>query len=589
MGFFAGSIHIRGGKVQEILPGLTQLHKIHGSKFVVEEAPGDWCSIFPDKSGQDSQLAQEIMKLVQKPSINLVIHDSDILAVDIFDGTSAVQSFNSNPTYFGEKMTSDEVSALKTFPANLSFFVSPLDLKKIKGLFGSIDESPMVDDVFFAMSKTLGIPQAQYSYEMIEEGEYVSASRRSKMFSVPDKADEKAKEAEIKEKVKKLKKQSILLCEKKGGRSGGGDRFVLKTDVETKNTGVFFEHYPGNEKIVWSSGELKIKPEKSSFIGMRSGDVGFGYTFSWNKDTRSFFLRDKTEKTIYEFSKDDTYGWGKITPDKQFLLFNTRALDLKWLKLATLEMGLVDSESVLKEKSNSNWILGPEPFVGMKTGGTFALYDWVARKLVGYGRPKFPDYTEELLSQCAWRKESHELWENSEQFLMRFRLPKYRGIFSFYFDPSKKFVWINDHHFVGMFSIESLLAAKGEEIIPEWVLFYTGWPADRINEFSNWGGCGFPWAYDHHSELWFFADRMGNLRALDIKENKFFSFLTMPRKLEAQKLDVIENGKYLIVNGRIYKDQLKWDVGLQVYDLEKLMKMKKEDSSDLLIVKTKKS
>lgn len=94
--------------------------------------------------------------------------------------------------------------------------------------------------------------------------------------------------------------------------------------------------------------------------------------------------------------------------------------------------------------------------------------------------------------------------------------------------------------------------------------------------------------FDPENHLWIFGDMMGVLRAMDIESQKIFRLLEMPRKLDAGRMYRSEDGKYLIVDGRIHKDLYKSEGGIQVYDLRNLLLLKKEDSSDFQYLTMKK-
>jgi hypothetical protein len=584
MGSFVGSIHFKNTKSKDIIPGLIQLNKIHGAKFIVEDAPGGWCSVFPNNSGQDTDLSREVMKLSTNPSLNLVVHDSDILLVDLYDGVSRFDTYNSNPGYFGEAIDPVKAQALKTFPEGLSrFALNPKDMDSLRKLFGPDGESPVVDETLRAITNRLGIPQAQFSYEYIEMGEYVSKKRVSGFIYVPGKEGEKAQEANLKEEIKTLRKEGILLFEKKGGPIGGGERFSWKTDPESEGLVVFHHTHPRKIKKLWTLGEPNVEPSDPWSL---QHDLGMGLGLNWDIDKKTKTLVDRAGKVLYEFPPGINMNSPRLTPDRQTLFFGGRP-GPGWLDLKTMEQGLIDSGGLLAGKGNHHWKMGPSPLIGMKGGDRILFHDWAKHRLIGYARPCFPPITEELVSKCFWHRESPERWEATDKFMLQFRQHEKRPLRRFWFGPNKEYIFISDGFFSGRFSLETLLHSKGEEVWPDYCLFFIGCPADKAIEFGNNGGCDFPLCFEPKSGLWLFGDMLGALRALEPDNGKIYRFLTMPRRLRAHNIETAAQEKALIIEGWVSREYLKNDEAIQVYNLEKVVGLKLEDFSDFIVLKSK--
>lgn len=485
MGMFAGSIHIQGSDSGEVIPVLEKIHKVHGAKFMVEDAPGGWCSVFPHNSGQDSELAREIMKSFPHKAINLVVHDSDILFIDIFDGQSGFRTYNNNPTYFGEKLSPEEVQALKTYPENFSFFAPTEKIPQLKALFSPLGEVVFVDGTLTSIAKILGIPQAAFSYEYIETGEYVSQARRKKLLTVPPKESEQVGEAETKERVKALKKEKLLVFEKKGGPHRGGIPFRWKRDPNTGHVGITYNQDGIKEgKLIWSSGEFQLKPDEK---GLQRRPLNEGYSLFWDKAGQ--MLQDERGRTILQFPKERRFLGPVITPDKS-LFFWDEDSQVKWVDLKTQKEGAIDL-SVLPEtqvslqnqipeklkplfirRHNPSSTLGPPPYLAIAQGPYYLLYDWASRQIMGYGMPQFPAYTEELLAQGLWRKESPEIWEHTENFILGHKniTPRYQYLRQF-FDPLKNYIFLSDGHFTGKFTLGDFFAGRGNPSCPNGPFF----------------------------------------------------------------------------------------------------------------------
>ncbi len=603
MGMFSGSIHLKGSDASSVVAVLEKIHKVHGAKFMVEDAPGGWCSVFPNNSGQDSELAREIMKSFHHKSIYLVVHDSDILSIDIHDGESRFQTYNNRPDYFGEKLPPDQVRALTAFPENLSFFAAPGKMPKLQGLFSPLGEVVFVDDTLRSIAKILGVPQAAFSYETIEMGEYISQARLKKLVPVPAKGTDQAALAVVKEAIQTLKKSQWLLFEKKGGPHHGGFPFRWGKDPETGHVGITYHKTGlGEGKLVWSSGEVHLKPVEKRWDLQPFGDVGLH--LAWDKDRRTHRVEDNEGRVVCELPPGLEARNAQFTPDQSLMVWGDERL-VYWFDLKTHQEGRVDL-SVLPETKlpvpqvplpeafkrafdrpyPPRVTVGPGPYLTVSQGPHFLLWDWIQRQVAGYGRPQFPFYTQELLAEGLWRKESPELWEPTENFILRFknnpdRVTQLRQ----FFDPASNYVFLGDGHFLAKFDMKGLLAGRGGPILAEWALFYTACPAGRFQEFGNSGGCRFPMLFDAVSGLWIFGDMMGVLRALDPATHRLYRLVEMPRRVEAFRFESEEGGKCFIALGLIHKELYKYDSALQVYDLRKLLDQKTEDGSGFKILK----
>lgn len=164
MGGFYDSIHVRTESYDLIRDILTELAKSKGHKFYLAPVINGWVSLFPSNYWQES-LACEISKQIDTDVLQMMVYDDDIFRYLYYQRGDLVDEYNSQPNYFGEKVSAKERKRLKGRPEVFRELVSSdAKIKKIRKILKPTsfldkiqvpDEIKEIDKKFKSLSKSI--------------------------------------------------------------------------------------------------------------------------------------------------------------------------------------------------------------------------------------------------------------------------------------------------------------------------------------------------------------------------------------------------------------------------------------------------
>jgi WD40 repeat protein len=218
MGAFYGSILIRTENSGEVQKALDEVAKITDHKFLVGPPVKGWISVFPDHSGQSDQTSAEAAKLLPCDIFHLIVHDDDIFSYFFYRGGRLIDRYSSCPDYFGD-VPDEEKKLCRGRPELFQDLLDkPESLGKLKALLAASQKKYTFEqERMTKFVELLGLPNALGSYRYLEEGERDGIKSWKQFIHIPDlsaeKASENAAQVRIKDKKKRLQKESILLAE----------------------------------------------------------------------------------------------------------------------------------------------------------------------------------------------------------------------------------------------------------------------------------------------------------------------------------------------------------------------------------------
>jgi hypothetical protein len=148
-------------------------------RFFVGPALDGWVSILPSADlPEQLATAQHISEELHQPAVVLNLHNGDVFYYWVFRNGDLVDQYDSNPDYFGEPRSPEELEAIRGHPARWAELIppgtEPRDVEAILTQTFAADEQneqgsdQLVlwgDEQFDDFTKLLGIRNAAHSYE----------------------------------------------------------------------------------------------------------------------------------------------------------------------------------------------------------------------------------------------------------------------------------------------------------------------------------------------------------------------------------------------------------------------------------------
>ncbi|MDI1432521.1 hypothetical protein [Polyangium sorediatum] len=136
MGAFFTNVHVRlpqGTSLEPLRAALIAAAEEEGAELCAEGAEPDrtvlilgpnkqgWVSLYDERTeGQDQARLDDLAALTSRaldaPALTVLVHDSDVLCMDLFDKGACVDRYNSHPSYFGEEADAGDAEDLSGHP-----------------------------------------------------------------------------------------------------------------------------------------------------------------------------------------------------------------------------------------------------------------------------------------------------------------------------------------------------------------------------------------------------------------------------------------------------------------------------------------
>ncbi|HYE18113.1 MAG TPA: hypothetical protein VEA69_06700 [Tepidisphaeraceae bacterium] len=217
MGAFYGSVQLKSEDRDVVVRLVEAVARERGVRCLIGPCLGGWIGAYPAGDGQDQFTCQAIAERAGGIAIQLVVHDSDVLAYYLWRDGTPVDSYWSRPGYFGEGEA--EQAAMTGDPIVLAAIATHADStpeKFARVLERSEAASGFVEERLRELARLLGIENACQSFESMKEEpsgvrgwrEFVEVPREDVSR---EQEDGRARRARINAEVKRLKKSGALL------------------------------------------------------------------------------------------------------------------------------------------------------------------------------------------------------------------------------------------------------------------------------------------------------------------------------------------------------------------------------------------
>jgi hypothetical protein len=169
MGAFYGSVQVRSedrDRVKAVAEEVARRLQIH---MLIAPVLNGWIGVYPEGSGQDQQVGEALFQGLKTTVWHVLVHDDDILAYWLWDDGQLVDSYHSEPGYFGEKNRAEEEPMVGK-PEVLSQLVGgeAAHLRKLLARDGS---HPLASMQLDELQSLTGVRNLTTSYEYLKEGE----------------------------------------------------------------------------------------------------------------------------------------------------------------------------------------------------------------------------------------------------------------------------------------------------------------------------------------------------------------------------------------------------------------------------------
>jgi hypothetical protein len=220
MGGHYGTIHVRTRNSHEVRSALERLSGQRTRRFLLAPAIDGWVTVYPELNGQDPAVSEALATILgDRTLIHCLVHDDDLFAYWLYENGSIVDTYNSQPDYFGETNPPPRGGNAQAFAHLL---IDPSKVNKLQVLLdvGSFDFELQRQDQFAAL---LGLPNTAYAYEYLQSGEIDGVRQWKEFIHIPDLAPEKAARKaaaqQHRNELKRLHSDRVLLVNEKAAKS----------------------------------------------------------------------------------------------------------------------------------------------------------------------------------------------------------------------------------------------------------------------------------------------------------------------------------------------------------------------------------
>jgi hypothetical protein len=108
MGGFYNSIHIRTPDRAAVKSAVESIARSTNIRNLLGPVINGWVGVYPDTHGQEPNISRDIAQQVDADVLHLMVHDDDLLAYWFYRDHELVDSYWSEPGYFGEENRVEE-------------------------------------------------------------------------------------------------------------------------------------------------------------------------------------------------------------------------------------------------------------------------------------------------------------------------------------------------------------------------------------------------------------------------------------------------------------------------------------------------
>ncbi|AKV02657.1 hypothetical protein AKJ09_09320 [Labilithrix luteola] len=201
MGSFLTNVQLRLGETKDAAVRAEKVLRAHFAAQGLEEArpsePADrtvllesregWLSVYDERSeGQDPAVLRELASVLsarlEATTFTVVVHDSDVLVLELFEGGQRIDTYDSAPEYFGKRSKKNK-AAVGGHPELWEALLAPgHSVEALKATWG--EQRLFAEDTLRKTAEHFGLEAARvdigYEYADKSNAKYVRLSLRNK-------------------------------------------------------------------------------------------------------------------------------------------------------------------------------------------------------------------------------------------------------------------------------------------------------------------------------------------------------------------------------------------------------------------------
>lgn len=170
MGAFYGGIFARDISQDEMVSAAQSVEH-HCGMYIGPTIHG-WTAAYPCENGQDIRISQKLAEKLKGHVIHVLVHDDDIFLCLHYQDGKLIDTFNSNPDYFGPA-SEEERAEQHGDAATFAGLLSEQDIATLEALLDRArsGEFAFASDALEGFANILHLPNALTSYEYLEDEE----------------------------------------------------------------------------------------------------------------------------------------------------------------------------------------------------------------------------------------------------------------------------------------------------------------------------------------------------------------------------------------------------------------------------------
>jgi hypothetical protein len=184
MGGHYGSIQVRGCDREKLCAVLAEIAGSKG-KFLVGPLLRGWVGAYPNRGGQNPEIASAIAARLTSDLLYVGVHDDDILFYEFYKQGQLLDSYCSDPDYFGE-VPAPERERLKGRPEVFEGILDAAAIADLRTLLANKEHGTFMSERLAELARILGIENAVTSYEYLKDGDRDSITGWKDFVEIPD-------------------------------------------------------------------------------------------------------------------------------------------------------------------------------------------------------------------------------------------------------------------------------------------------------------------------------------------------------------------------------------------------------------------
>jgi hypothetical protein len=185
MGAFYGSIQVRSNQHDAVVAAVESVARERGIKCLVSPVLNEWVGVYPENHGQDDQFGAAVAEQFGGLVVQMLVHDSDVMAYWLWRDRQLIDSYWSRPGYFGEKDRPKQ-QEMAGRPQEFRLLIGDKVDRLSEILRRDADDlPPLEEDRLERFAKLLGISNALNAYEYMKEGDAAGRKGWRKFTEVP--------------------------------------------------------------------------------------------------------------------------------------------------------------------------------------------------------------------------------------------------------------------------------------------------------------------------------------------------------------------------------------------------------------------